>query len=235
MTVAIGDRLRPLARLTPWALQARYAVQLVSERRLWLVLVVDAIILVNSLISTLISGGEANGVYRTIVLVPSLLLALPLMSTVLSLERRAGGLDLALAVPNTEAYFLRRIAPICGFFALQGVVVLLLLDYPKTAVQLGAVVQAILVNVLLAAIALFWAVRLRTTGAVYVASLLTVAVLSRWIFFAPFPDRYAVVERFHGIPVPLLQWSWNSVVLASATVIFYLYARGRLRHPETLL
>ena len=98
--------------------QGRYAFELLLEKRLWLFLGADALLILNGLFRVLLETGNP---FVEMVLVPTLLLGLPALSGVVALERRAGSLDLALAVPSTERYFVRRLIPVCGFFILQGI------------------------------------------------------------------------------------------------------------------
>ncbi len=229
---AISARFDPaLATL----LRARYACELLLEERLWLFLLADAVIVLQAVIGSLSSGGELEVMYRSVVVVPQLLLGLPGMSAVVALERRAGSLDLALAVPSTERYFVRRVAPVCGALIVQGWVLLILLADPGWD-RVRGLIQSAEIGLLLAALTLFWAVRLTTSGAVLVGSLLSVGVLSRWIFYSPVIDSYGPdVARLAGVPVPILAWVWNAAVLAAATVILLQYARRRLRRPEVML
>ena len=107
----------------------------------------------------------------------------------------------------------------------------------KLAVMLWVVVVA----ALFASIVLFWAVRVRSSGAVLVGSLLTAALLSPWLFHNPFPPRLvafgeaAPIDTLRGIPVVVLEWLWTLAVLAAAAVILFLYARQRLQRPESML
>lgn len=216
-------------------MRLRYSAELLLEKRLWLYLAADGFILFLGLFNMLGEGGEDSDFFIQMVLMPYLLVGLPTFSGVLALERRAGSLDLALAVPSTERYFLGRLVPLCMFFALQSVI-LLLLWVEDSGNLLRSMTQSVLVILLLAAISLFWAVRLQTGGAVLVASILSVGLLSKWVFHSPMIDRFGgIPAKFLGVPVPLLEWAWNALVLALATFILFQYARARLRRPETML
>ena len=221
---------RPLSAL----MRGRYGLELLLERRLWLYLSADIVLVVSGLFRQLGEGGKDYDLYIWLVLVPILFIGLPALSGVVALERRAGSLDLALAVPSTERYFIRRVAPLCLFLVIQSWVILYFgLDHPGNLFR--SMVQSFEVTLLLAAISLFWAVWLRTSGAVLAASAVSVGLLSQWIFFDPMADRLGFPEIFWGIPVPKLRWLWNAFVLAVTTVILFQYARARLRRPETLL
>ncbi len=218
-------------------LRTRYAFQLLLEQRLWLYLVGDAFFLFMGLLEAIDAMGGDDWIarlYPRVVVMPMLVLGLPAMSGVLALERRAGSLDLALAVPSTERYFVGRIAPVCLFMMVQSWVVLLFAAEGWELVR--ALCQSTVLSVLLGAITLFWAVRLSTSGAVVVASLVTVALLTPWVFFSPTTRPVlGAAEGFLGIPLPVLSWCWKEAVQSLAAVIFFLYARQRLRRPEAML
>ena len=126
--IATGARAAsPLDRLFAVVKRAGYGFHLLLERRVWLYLAGDAYFLFAGLLTAIDSMGSEellNQIYPRIVVAPMLVLGLPAMSGVVALERRAGSLDLALAVPSTESYFRRRIAPVCAFLTLQGWIVL---------------------------------------------------------------------------------------------------------------
>lgn len=226
-----------LARPRLIARRAGYAFHLLLEQRLWLYLVGDAFFLFIGVLEAIdaMGGGDwMDRIYPRVIILPMLILGLPAMSGVLALERRAGSLDLALAVPSTERYFVRRIAPVCAFMMMQSWIVLVFVTEGWELAR--ALVQSTVLCLLVGALALFWAVRLATSGAVVVASLTTVALMSPWIFFSP-ATRVAigVAEDVWGIPLAVLAWCWKVAVGALAAAIFFLYARERLRRPETLL
>lgn len=215
--------------------QGRYSFELLLERRLWLFLMADVFIIMISLFDILVGGGEPWAYYRQAVIIPFLLIGLPALSSLLSLERQAGSLDLALAVPSTERYFVRRILPVCLCLVVQGWSILIL-ALEDSGDLLRALIQSLAVALLLGVLALFWAVRLRSSGAVLVASLATTLLLSKWIFYNPMIDKSGgPPERLLGVAVPVLDWMWNILVLILATWILFQYARERLRRPETLI
>lgn len=238
--VALARRIgKIMARRTPRLysrfMQGRYAIELLLGGRFWLFALANTFLLFMSLIDVLIGEAKPFDYYRQVVVLPFLLIGLPGLSSVLALERRAGSLDLALAVPSTERYFVGRVVPLCAFLVLQGWAVLILaLDHPGDLLR--ALLQSAVSALLLGALSLFWAVRLRSAGAVLVASLLSVLMLHRWVFYNPMFDRTGgPPERLFGIAVPLLDWSWNLCVLMLATWILFQYARERLRRPELLI
>jgi hypothetical protein len=94
----------------------------------------------------------------------------------------------------------------------------------------------VIVSLFLGAAALFWAVRLKSGGAVWLASMGTVLAFSRWFFASPIPDRHH--GAFNGWLPGLeesLSWLGGALVLGAATLILFLYARRRLKRPETLV
>src|SRR5262249_51807497 len=146
-------------------------------------------------------GDEPGAMWSGVVLPPLLLLGLPALSGVVDLERRAGCLDLALAAPAVEAYFVRRTAAVCAVRCAQGSL-LMLADWLHESASfplLSVVLQAAVVSLFLGAASLFWAVRLKTAGAVWLATMATLAALGRWFFFNPVPD---VVFGKHGALLP---------------------------------
>ncbi len=169
-------------------MRGRYAFQLLLDRRLWLYLIGDALFLFIGLLEAIeVMGGAdwPDQLYPRTVVMPMLVLGLPAMSGVLALERRAGSLDLALAVPSTERYFLRRMAPVWAVMTVQGWIVLALIAGGWDLLR--ALYQCTVTSTLLAALVLFWAVRLKTSGAVLAASAVTVGLLTPWIFYSPSP------------------------------------------------
>jgi len=225
--------LRPLLRT------ARLSLELLLGRRLLLFAGVDLLVVGFAIFAMLVGDGNApEAVWAGVVLPPFLLLGLPALSGMVDLERRAGCLDLALAAPAAERYFLRRAATVCGVLCLQGWL-LMGLDWLYEGAKfplLEPLVQTAAVSLFLGAAALFWAVRLKSGGAVWLASMATALVLGRWFFFTPIPDRQlAVFGALLPGAEPSLPWLGSLAVLAAATVILFLYARRRLRRPETMI
>lgn len=219
---------------------ARLSLELLLGRRLLLFAAVDALVVVGALLSMLLgSGDEPAAVWAGVVLPPFLLLGLPALSGIVEVERRAGCLDLALTAPAAERYFLRRVASVCGVLCAQGWL-LMGIDWIYEGGQgfplVTVFLQVPLVSLFLGATALFWAVRLQTGGAVWLASMGTVLAFSRWFFANPIPDRH-FGESTAWLPglEESLAWLGGALVLGLAASIFFLYARRRLRRPETLL
>jgi hypothetical protein len=93
-----------------------------------------------------------------------------------------------------------------------------------------------LVCALLAAAVLFWAVRLKSAGATAIATVLTILALWPWVIANPIP---VCEEAGPGCWLPPARVTLDQmkamVVIALSAVLFYLYARRRLRRPEGML
>jgi hypothetical protein len=217
----------------------RLSLGLLLGRRLALFAVIDVLVVGWLVLSMLLeSDGDGGDLYRYAFLLPSLILALPALAGMVDLERRAGCLDLALSAPAAEAYFVRRAGAVCAVVAAQGVIVMgfgwLFLDRGFPLIPtLG---QIVVVSLFLGAVSLFWAVRLRTSGGVWLASAVTVGLMSPWFFTSPIPSRFGTV---YGSFLPGAEearaWLGSLAVLAAGAALFYLYARRRLRRPERML
>ena len=215
------------------------SLSLLLGRRLVLFAVIDALVLLFLLFSMLLeSEGDAGSLFRYAFLLPSLLLALPALAGLVDLERRAGCLDLALSSPAAEAYFVRRAGAVCAVIAVQGFLVMLLgwIVGDRGFPLLPPLLQIVVVSLFLGAVSLFWAVRLRTSGAVWLASAATVAFMSPWFFLNPIPPRFeAHYGRFLPGAEEALPWLRSLAILAAGAALLYLYARRRLRRPERML
>lgn len=215
------------------------SLRLLLGRRLGLFAAIDALVVGISILQMLLEGeGDARDLYRFVFLVPALILALPALAGMVDLERRAGCLDLALSSPSAEGYFLRRAGAVCAVTAVQGWLVVILgwlingFSFPVVA----PIVQVVLISAFLAAVSLFWAVRLKTAGGVWLASMVTLALLGKWFFFNPIPPRFgARYGAFLPAAEESLPWLGSVAVLAAGSALFFLYARRRLRRPELIL
>lgn len=216
----------------------KLSLELLLGRRLWLFAGIDALVILSAVLRALLGdGGEPAGIYNWVILMPFLVLGLPALSGIVEVERRAGCLDLALSTPGAVRYFVRRAGAVCGFMAVQGWL-LAVLDwlYEGRGFPLLVVLSQIAaVALFLGALALFWAVRLKTAGAVWLASMVTLALLRSWFFRNPIP---AYFEQF-GPWLPgrdeAVPWLTSLAVLGLATTLLSLYARRRLRRPESML
>lgn len=239
--LALPPRLRrPADRLRRLLRTARLSLELLLGRRLLLFAVVDLLAVLAALTSMLLGAGdEPEAVWSGVVLPPFLLLGLPALSGVVEVERRAGCLDLALTTPAAEGYFLRRVASVCGVLCLQGWL-LMGIDWLHESGAgfplLPVLAQVAIHSLFLGAAALFWAVRLKSGGAVWLASMGIVLLFSRWFFAVPIPDRhFGVFNAWLPGPEESLSWLGGALVLGAAALILFLYARRRLRRPETLV
>ena len=233
MTSRTIDRLRRSLRT------ARLALELLLGRRLLLFAGVDLLVVGGAVFVMFLGAGDApEAVWAGVVLPPFLLLGLPALSGMVELERRAGCLDLALSTPAAESYFLRRAVAVCGVLCAQGWL-LMGIDWLYEGCKfpiLAVLIQVVAVSVFLGTAALFWAVRLKSAGAVWLAGMGTVLALGRWFFFNPIPDRQlAAYGRLLPGLEPSLPWLSSVAVLTAAAAILFLYARRRLRRPETMI
>ena len=217
----------------------RLSLALLLGRRLLLFAVIDVVVVGWLVLSMLLeSEGDARDVYRFAFLLPSLILALPALAGMVDLERRAGCLDLALSAPAAESYFVRRAGAVCAVIAAQGIAVMILgwLLTEHGFPLIPPLVQIVVISLFLGAVSLFWAVRLRTAGGVWLASAVTVGGLSPWFFSSPIPPRFgAVYGPLLSGADESLAWLGSLAVLAAGAALFYLYARRRLRRPERML
>jgi hypothetical protein len=230
-----GGAMRRLLR------SVRLSLGLLLGRRLFLFAAIDVTVvglLVMSMLLKAEGDGGAGELYRYAFLLPSLILALPALAGMVDLERRAGCLDLALSAPAAEAYFVRRAGAVCAAIAAQGMVVMILgwLLMEHSFPLISPLVQIVVISLFLGAVSLFWAVRLRTSGGVWLASAVTIGLMSPWFFSSPIPPRFGAV---YGPLLPgadeSLAWLGSLAVLAAGAALFYLYARRRLRRPERML
>ncbi len=217
----------------------RLSLSLLLGRRLALFAGIDALVVGGAVLQMLLEGeGEPAELYRFVFFVPALILALPALAGMVDLERRAGCLDLALSAPSAEGYFLRRAGAVCALTAVQGWLVMLLgwflgdFSFPV----LAPLLQVAAVSLLLGAVSLFWAVRLRSAGGVWLASMVTLALMGKWFFFNPIPPRFGeAFGPFLPGPEAALAWLRSAAVLAAGSALFFLYARRRLRRPELII
>ncbi|MCG8455961.1 MAG: hypothetical protein MI919_06725 [Holophagales bacterium] len=217
--------------------RARYSVKLLLDRRLWLFLGIDLMLLFSTSLEALVAGAEVGEMFRSVVLLPTLILGVPAMASLVALERRSGSLELALSARSTERFFLVRIAPVALFCVLQGWMIVILSGIDQDLADVGrALFQTVATVAFVTAAVLFWAVRLRSSGGVILATLATAACLWPWLHKSPeMPRHLASGQRTLGVDDALWAWGWCAVVMATATALLFSYARIRLRRPDTLL
>ena len=212
--------------------------ELLLEGKLAIFLIGDFLAIVWGVFAALSSGGRMEQIYVPGVVLPLLLVLAASLSSLVALERRAGSLDLALAAPSPALFFLRRLWPPVVLAVLQGWLVLLLSYFEGGSehweMLLRAAFQAVLVACLAAAIGLFWATRLRTGGAVFIAVLATLLPLFPFVVNSPKLPPQQFATSFWTANQHLFYWLWPVVVLAAATLLFFLAGLDRLRRPESL-
>jgi hypothetical protein len=214
-------------------------LELLLGKRLKLFATADVVVVLWTLLAMMLdTEAEPQDAYRQVVLMPLLILGLPALAGLVEVERRAGCLDLALSAPAVERYFLRRAAAVSALMALQGGVLILLTWFQEDRwfPILSCLTQVLVVSAFLGALALFWAVRLKTAGGVWLASIATTIALHRWFFHNPVPHRhFGVHDSLLPREEALIDWLVSVAVLGAATVLLYFYARRRLRRPETMI
>ncbi len=243
----LGEKPESSRWIATWK-QTVYAFNLTLERRLWLFLGLDFMLVVQGLVGALVAGGKIDKMLASSVFLPAALLCVPALSGIVALERRAGSLDLALSTPSTERYFMRRVVPICSLFLLQGAILLSLSYWESKGVAplwsfdkgvfllIRALLQNFLLHLFVAVCVLFWATRLRTSGGVWGATMVLIMLFRPFLIESPLLDgSWRSSELFFGVPRPLLTWIWSMAIVALASAILYLYSRERLRRPETML
>lgn len=224
-----------------WLRTLRLTLELLLGRRFALFLLADLFLVGQAFLSMLLNtDGDAAALYPGVVLVPCLTLGPFALAGLVELERRAGCLDLALSSPSSEGYFLRRVGSVCAFLCAQGWLVMLLAWVLTTTGRrfplLPVLAQIALVSAFLGAVSLFWAVRLASAGAVWLASVATAVLLGRWFFNNPVPDRlFGAYNAWIFGADEALAWLPAAGVLAASSLVFFLYARRRLRRPESLI
>jgi len=213
----------------------RLSIELLLERRLFALIIVDVLVLLQALVIALVTDGEPSSIYMGVVVLPFVLLGVPILANAVAIERRAGSLESVLVSPTAHTYFLRRYASFCGLMALQGLIVMTLVWLiPSRPFPLPFVlVQTLLVAALLGTVSMFWGVYLKSSGAVILASFVTLLALAPWFLDDPMPVQPA--GRFFPGWRDLTEWLQTNAVLALAALLFYLYARRRMLQTEKLL
>jgi hypothetical protein len=203
-----------------------------------LFLAADAALLCGGLFLALLSDGEPRTMYAATVLLPLLALGGLAMADVVALERRAGSLDMVLALPSSWRYFAHRLAVICCLLIAQSwaVVALLWAAASCSFPLLPALLHPAAVSLFLAGAALFWAVRLATSGAVLAAILASAAAAGRWVGANPvLPRQSTAPQAFLGAPGDFLDALGGCCLLVAVAALLTLYARRRLARPDRLL
>jgi hypothetical protein len=238
---ALGRRLADRAAWRDALGWAWSCLQLQLGRQLTVLGVLDAVLVGFGVLTAMTAEGSPAAIlYTSGGLVPLLVLGVPALADLVALERRAGCLDLALAAPAGELYFLRRLGVVVAALLAQGVGLLVVAwlltdgEFPL----LTAVAQLAAVTLFVAAVTLFWAVRLGSAGSVWLASMVTVAAAGKWLFWTPVVTALPGGPRIGKLlPNPWGIWEWATrfTPLVVATLLLLSYARRRLQRPETLL
>jgi len=241
MSGTAAPTLSRRARLRDGFEWAFSCLQLQLGRQLTLVVVLDLVLVGLGVLDALVGpDSSAAGLYTGAFLVPLLALGVPALADLVALERRAGCLDLALAAPAGELYFLRRAGVVVALLAAQGTLVMGVTwivgggDFPLLTVM-G---QLLAVTAFTGAAAIFWAVRLGSAGSVWLATVATVVAAARWTFWVPVLSATPGQPRVGKLlPSPWNVWDWatRALPLVVAGTLLVLYARRRLRRPELLL
>jgi hypothetical protein len=217
-----------------WLRRTRLSLSLVAERRVLLLVIVDCVFLFIGLMLAFGGTGRASEFYRALFLFPSMILGIPMLSECVALERRSGTLDLALTSPGARFYFERRMLAVVVLMIAQGFAGIIA---ARLAVEpfpiLPALVQVVIVSIFIAAIALNWAVRLSTSGAVIFATAATCLIFMPWLIRNPI-----IAPAATGHPLnadDLAEVIKANLVFVGATTIFYLYALQRLMKPEAII
>ena len=220
--------------MTTWLRRMRLSLSLVAERRVALLILVDAVFLFGGLMMAFGGNGRALEFYPALCLFPSLILGIPMLSETVALERRAGTLDLALTSPGARFYFERRVLAVVALMIAQGFLAMI---FARVVVEpfplFPAFVQVVVVSVFLGTATLMWSVRLATSGAVMFATAATALLFVKWLYSDPIFAPALTGHPLNGEEI--IRVVKTNLVLAGAAAIFYLYALQRLMKPEAII
>jgi len=217
-------------------------IRLMLGRKALAVIIIDLLLVVNVAILGLMASDRVVSFLP--VSLPFLLLGIPLLADIVAMERRAGSLDLVLAIPSSHGYFQRRVLALAILMLLQGVTVLI---FDRVFLGTFSLVPAILFIVVqllfISTAVLFFASIMKSPGAVTLAVFGVILLVSPWFFTVPLyagqmedgsNAGYGELS-FWMSPYAVLAWLKPVAVLLLASVIMYSYARRRYRLPELLL
>ncbi len=226
------SRLKDGASLT----RARVSLALLTERRVALLLTVDGFFLFTGLMISFAGNGSVRDFWLPLFLLPSIFLGVPIMADAVAVERRSGTLDLALTSPGARLYFERRVVSVSALMITQGWLAMLIARALNAAYfpLSGPLVQIVIVAIFITAVTLNWSLRLKTAGAVIFATFATMLLFAPWVFSNPI---HPAVEMPNGTMKleDIVDYVQQNLVLASAAVVFYLYALQRLSRPESII
>ena len=215
--------------------RVRLSIALLTDRRAALFIFIDALFLFAGLIIGL-SGetGSAHELWNPMFVMPLLAVGVPMLADTVAVERRSGTLDLALTSPGARFYFERRVAAVVTLMVLQGWLAVAIIRLMANPFPLsGPMAQAVSVALLIGAVVLNWAVRLRTAGAVMFATYITAAAFTPWLFSNPIHPPTTMNGPM--TVAEIISWAQHNLVLLAAAATFYLYARQRLARPEVMI
>lgn len=227
--------LKALAQ-SPHLQRTLLSLRLLTERRLGFYATVDGFFLFGGVLIGLSGNGSVRDFWLPLFLMPLLVVGVPMLADTMAIERRAGTLDLALTSPGARFYFERRVAAVGAAALLQGWLALLIVRVTTLSEPFplsGPLVQTITVTLFVCAVALNWAVRVRTAGAVMFATYASAIAFAPWLFANPIhPPTTMNGPMTVG---DIISWSRDNLVLLASAVAFYLYARQRLARPEVII
>lgn len=228
-------RLTALAQ-SPNVTRVLLSLRLLTERRAALYITIDGLFLFAGLMIGLGGSGSVRAFWTPLFLMPVLVIAVPMLADTTAVERRSGTLDLALTSPGARFYFERRVGAVGVAAILQGWLVILVVRVTMLSEPFpvsGPLLQTVSVAIFTCAVVLNWAVRMRGAGAVMFSTYATVIAFAPWFFSNPIhPPTTMNGPMTAG---DIIEWFQNNLVLLTAAVVFYLYARQRLARPEAII
>jgi hypothetical protein len=222
--------------MNTFASRVQFSLSLLTERRLAMFIALDVLFVLPSVIVSVSGGNDvASEFYLPMFLIPAILIAVPMLGDTVAVERRSGTLDLAMTSPGANTYFERRVGAVAALLVAQGWIAVLINRLAGEPFPVsGPLLQMVIVACFIAAAALNWSVRMRTSGAVVFATYASILAFSPWFFSNPVHP-----PQFKGLgPMALpdyIEYFKANVILAAAALIFYLYARQRLSRPELII
>jgi hypothetical protein len=219
---------------SPALARARVSIVLLLERRIGLVLMVDALFLFFALFMALTGSGRAVDFYPALVVLPTLVLGVPVLAETVAVERRAGTLDLALSSPGASFYFQRRVGAFAVLLIVQDWLAILFTRLLAEPFPLsGPLLQSVSLTFFVAAVVLNWSARFRNPGAVMFATYATVMAFAPWVFSNPIHPP--ALFRGPMTALDIVNWGKQNVVLLIGGAVFLMYALRRLSVPEKVI
>src|SRR5437016_3527559 len=207
-------------------MRVRLSLRLLTERRAALFISIDALFLFAGMMIGLAGTGSARDFWLPFFLMPLLVVGVPMLADTMAVERRSGTLDLALTSPGARFYFERRVGAVVAVAVPQGWLAMTLVRLTMRSEPFplsGPLAQTVSVALFIGAVALNWAVRVRSAGAVIFATYATAAAFAPWLFGNPIHPPTTMNGPMSAGDI--IAWSQNNLVLLAAAATFYLYAR----------